>query len=302
MQNNNSFGSIQFIVLIILILIWIGSTHYILSKIPEKIVANMLLIEYDKVGWMENYVKINKIQKEQIKTWLKQYEAQNGQAQVIVPVADDSIVETNSDKELNEIENSIDEWSEVKYDAFKDVIDWSYILWNANAEISWVEYSDLECPFCKRLHESGTIEEVMKAYDWKVNFIFKQFPLSSHAQAPMEAEAALCAWDLGWSEKYYDFIKIVYLKSKTNWNSFTKKSISKLWASIGLDEDKLLSCINSGKFKSRANAEMSEGQNLFGITWTPGNVLINNKTGKWDKLPGAYPTSAFKEKIDSLLK
>jgi protein-disulfide isomerase len=37
----------------------------------------------------------------------------------------------------------------------------------------------------------------MKAYDGNVNFIFKQFPLGFHPQAPMEAEAALCAGDLG---------------------------------------------------------------------------------------------------------
>ena len=47
---------------------------------------------------------------------------------------------------------------------------------------------------------------------------------------------------------------------------------------------------------------MAEGRDMFGITGTPGNVLINNKTGDWDKLPGAYPTASFKEKIDVLLE
>jgi protein-disulfide isomerase len=38
-------------------------------------------------------------------------------------------------------------------------------LGNQDAEISFVEYSDLECPFCKKLHESGTIEQILKQYD-----------------------------------------------------------------------------------------------------------------------------------------
>jgi protein-disulfide isomerase len=118
----------------------------------------------------------------------------------------------------------------------------------------------------------------------------------------MEAEAALCAGDLGWKDKYYEFIKKTFDGSKTNGRSYTKESMAKLWGTIGLDETKLLSCITTWKFKDKAQKEMSEWQTLFGITWTPGNVLINNKTGKWDKLPGAYPTASFKEKIDSLLK
>jgi protein-disulfide isomerase len=276
----------QFITLIVLILVWIGSTHYVISRQTDNIVWKILAIEYDKVGWMENYVKINKIQKEQIIAWLKQYEAQNWQ--VKIPNA--------QSKAPSNI------WSKISKETITKIKDWAYILWNPDAEISFVEYSDLECPYCKKLHESWAIDEVIKTYNWKVNFIFKQFPLGFHKQAPMEAEAALCAWKLGGSEKYYEFINETFKNSKTNGRSYTKQSIAKLWLGIGLDEDKLLSCINSGQFKERASAETAEWQRLFGINWTPWNVLINNKTGKWDKLSWAHPAASFIQKIDSLLK
>jgi protein-disulfide isomerase len=70
---------------------------------------------------------------------------------------------------------------------------------------------------------------------------------------------------------------------------------------LWVDESSFRKCLDSGKFASRVQKETQEWQS-FWISGTPGNVLINNKTGKWDKLPGAYPTSAFKEKIDNLLK
>jgi len=277
----------QFIVLIALIVAGIWSTHYVISKIPEKVTKNMLAIEYDKVGWMENYVKINEIQKKQIVDGLKQYEAQNW--------------DVKAPTQAKQVAESIN--NEISLEVAKKVTsENTYVLWNKDAEITWVEYSDLECPFCKRLHESGTIEEVMKAYDWKINFVFKQFPLGFHKQAPMEAEAVLCAWELAWAKKYYEFIQKIYEGSEARWNSYTKESISKLWWTLWIPEKKLLSCIESGKFKDRAQAELKEGSSLFGITGTPGNVLINNKTGKWDKLPGAYPTASFKQKIDGLLK
>lgn len=177
----------------------------------------------------------------------------------------------------------------------------TYIYWNPDAEITWIEYSDLECPFCKKLHKAWTIEEILKMYDGNVNFVFKQFPLDFHAMAQMEAEALLCVWDLAWSDKYYEFITKIFDNSQTNGRSFTKDSISELWTSIWIDKNSLFSCIESGKFKQKALDEMSEWQS-FGIQWTPWNVLINNKTWKWDKLPWAYPTNSFKQKIDSLLQ
>ncbi|MDQ7009105.1 MAG: DsbA family protein [Candidatus Gracilibacteria bacterium] len=259
------------------------------SNVSQDVVAKMLAIEYDKVGGMENYVKITNITREQTIAGLKQYEAQGGAQPAAQPQANNapapsagSTISVEKAKEITQ----------------KD----TYILGNPDAEITWVEYSDLECPFCKRLHEAGTIEEVMKAYDGKVNFVFKQFPLGFHAQAQMEAEALLCAGDLNGTDKYYEFINKIFAGSKTNGRSYTKESISELGSTIGIDKTKLLSCITSGKFTEKAKAEMAEGQSLFGITGTPGNVLINNKTGKWDKLPGAYPTAAFKEKIDLLLQ
>ena len=285
MKKNNNSNLQQFIALVVLVLLGIGSTHYVVSKIPEKVTKNILEIEYNKVWWKENYEKINEIQKKQIVDGLKQYEAQNGQ--VKAPQAQQAPAPTNNKISLEQAKKVTNENT--------------YILGNPDAEITWVEYSDLECPFCKKLHQAWTIEEVMKAYDWKVNFVFKQFPLGFHKQAQMEAEALLCAGDLEWKDKYYEFISKIFDGSRTNGNSYSKETISELWGTIWIDKDKLLSCIESGKFNQQAKDEMAEWSNLFGITGTPGNVLINNKTGKWDKLPGAYPTASFKQKIDSLL-
>jgi protein-disulfide isomerase len=278
----------QFITLIVLILLWIGSTHYILSKLPEKITANMLAIEYDKVWWMENYVKLNKIQRDQAILFLKQYEAQNWQIQN----------QQLNQQEQNNNENKIS-LEQVKKITWENV----YILWNPDAEISWVEYSDLECPYCKKLHESWTIEKILKEYNWKVNFIFKQFPLTRiHPQAPMEAESALCVWELWWSQKYHDFIMKVYNGSQTNWKSYNLDTITKLAWEIWIDTKKFNECVKSWKYAQLAWEQLNEWNKIFWITWTPGNVLINNKTWKWDKLPWAYPYEAFKQKIDSLMK
>lgn len=280
----------HFIILVILVLLWIGSTHYAVTHQTDKVVGKMLAIEYDKVGWMENYVKINKIQKEQIIAWLKQYEAQNWK------------IDTNQAPQANNTVAPSNTWNKISLEQAKKVTNENtYILWNPDAEITWVEYSDLECPFCKKLHLSWTIDDIIKSYDWKVNFVFKQFPLNFHENAPKEAEWALCAWELGWSDKYYSYVNTIYERTRWNGRGFALDALVPLAKELWIDEDKFKTCLDSGKYTSRVQSETSEWQ-TFGISGTPWNVFINNKTGKWDKLPWAYPEASFKQKIDSLLK
>lgn len=276
------------------VMIWIITilATYMIVDIKTKSIANevvnkTLALEYEKVWGKINYEKINEIQKQQITEWLKQYDAQWWSP--------------TNDRNANV---QPPQWWEVSWETVKSVTSWEniYVLWNPDAEITWVEYSDLECPFCKKLHESWAIEEIMKQYDGKVNFVFKQFPLAFHKQAQMESEASLCVGELWWADKFYEFITEAFNWSKWNGESYTKESIAKLAWTIWVDEDQVLSCINSWKFTEEVKKQMDEGSSIFEITGTPWNVLINNKTGKWDKLPWAYPASAFKEKIDALLQ
>ncbi|MBP7841425.1 thioredoxin domain-containing protein [Patescibacteria group bacterium] len=72
----------------------------------------------------------------------------------------------------------------------------AYIEGNPNARLTVLEYSDLECPFCKRHHQNGTIAKLLKNYPDDVNHIFRQFPLNNiHPDAQKAAEATECAGD-----------------------------------------------------------------------------------------------------------
>lgn len=172
----------------------------------------------------------------------------------------------------------------------------TYVRGDESAEILWVEYSDLECPFCKRLHDSGAIKNLETKYGSKLAFVFKHYPLPFHPTAMPAAQAAECVGEAGGSKKYFAFIESIFAKGTPS-----QDVVDAVVKEVGLNTANIKKCVDSGKFKSRVDAHMSEGSTKFGVNGTPGNVLINTKTGKYEVVSGAQPETNFDAAITRLL-
>jgi len=173
----------------------------------------------------------------------------------------------------------------------------SYLKWNKDADITWVEYSDLECPFCAKFHNSGTIEEVMTKYGNKINKIFNHFPLDFHKNAQTWAEILECVGELSWSDTFYALAKESYSKENSTQTFLIDEAVK-----LKVDKTKLTTCLESHKYAEKVKNQMTRGSQSFWINGTPGNILINNKTGEYEILSGALPTQMFADVIDKLLK
>lgn len=79
-----------------------------------------------------------------------------------------------------------------------------------------LEYSDAECPFCIRLHD--TMKKIRTDYAGKISFVYRNFPLTQiHQHAQKEAEMITCAGKIGGAEAMYGFIdKVFDYKIKNN--------------------------------------------------------------------------------------
>ncbi len=154
-----------------------------------------------------------------------------------------------------------------------------------NAKVTIVEFSDFQCPFCSRVHD--TVEQVMEAYPGKVRLVFRQFPLEFHPKAPKAAEAALCAHEQGQFWQYHD----VLFK---NQNKLEEDDLKAHAASLGLDAAKFADCLSSGRMKKTIETDQEAGRKV-GVSGTPA-FFINGQP-----LSGAQPLSAFKEVIDQEL-
>lgn len=172
----------------------------------------------------------------------------------------------------------------------------TYVKGDKAAQILWIEYSDLECPFCKRLHDSGAIKNLEAKYGSKLALAFKHYPLPFHPQAMPAAQAAECVGEAGGSAKYFAFVESIFAKGTPS-----QDVIDAAVKEAGLNAATIKKCVDSGKFKARVDAHMAEGSSKFGVNGTPGNVLINTKTGKYEVVSGAQPEANFDAAIIRLM-
>jgi protein-disulfide isomerase len=150
-----------------------------------------------------------------------------------------------------------------------------HILGNPNAEVKIVEYSDTECPFCKRFHVS--MHSVIDSYgkDGKVAWVYRHFPLDSlHKKTRKEAQATECAAELGGNTSFWSMLDKIYTETTSN-DGLDPAQLPVFAKAIGLDVTKFNTCLSSGKMASVVDAQYQDGLKA-GARGTPYNVIVLN--------------------------
>lgn len=168
-----------------------------------------------------------------------------------------------------------------------------------SANVLLIEYSDLECPFCKRFHP--TAQQAVDEYKGQVAWVYRHFPLDQiHSKADKEAEATECAKEQAGDDGFWKMADKIYEVTPSN-NGLNLDDLPKLASQIGLDQNKFKACLDSGKYAQYVENDYQSGIKA-GINGTPGNILLDTKTGKTIPIPGAVPFETLKSSIDALLK
>ncbi len=174
-----------------------------------------------------------------------------------------------------------------------------HIYGSPDAVVSLIEYSDFECPFCKRFHP--TARKIVEAYDGKVNWVYRHFPLAFHNPgAQTQAEASECAAELGGNEAFWKYTDTIYERTTSNGNGFPIEGLFPLAREIGLDGNAFGDCLKERRYEARVTEDFEEGVRI-GIRGTPGNILLNNESGSVIPRAGAAPFDTMKQLIDRLL-
>ena len=171
---------------------------------------------------------------------------------------------------------------------------------NPEAPVKLVEYSDLECPFCKRFH--ATMQQVMDEYGKKgeVAWVYRHFPLDAlHSKARKEAEATECANELGGGVAFWNYMDRLFEVTPSN-NGLDIAQLPIIAQDIGLDRGTFQTCLDSGKFAERVADDLKDAQ-AAGGSGTPYSIVI---AANGEKFPvnGAQPYEEVKRIIELALQ
>jgi len=156
----------------------------------------------------------------------------------------------------------------------------------ANAPVTLVEFSDFQCPFC--IAATPQLDAVLKAYPSQVKLIFKQFPLDTHAQAPLAAAAALAAHKQG---KFWPMYDGLFAQK----GHLSRQGVLTLAGSIGLDMKRFQADLDSPEIKRAVEQDMSDGEHI-GVDSTP-TLFLNGQ-----RYNGPITLAALKPVLDKELK
>ncbi len=170
------------------------------------------------------------------------------------------------------------------------------IMGNKNAPITIVEFSDYQCPFCAR-HFSQTLPEIKKNFidNGKVNYVYRDFPLSFHYDATPAAIAAECFREQKGDAGYYLIHEKIFEGASSG--SIPMSSLEAYAEELGANMTSFKSCMSEQKYADEVQKDTTDGS-LNGINGTPGFIITNGTTAK--RLSGAQPYAAFKAAIESL--
>lgn len=153
--------------------------------------------------------------------------------------------------------------------------DW--IQGEIGAKLTFIEFSDTECPFCKGFHE--TMNEIAdERADSDVAWVYRHLPLTQiHSKAGLEAVALECAGELGGQDGFWNYTNQVYRETPSN-NGLNLDRLPEIATEQGLDLEAFEACLDNESKRDLVQSDVDDATNsakhLPGLG-TPYTILIS---------------------------
>ena len=152
-----------------------------------------------------------------------------------------------------------------------------------NAKVVIQEFSEFQCPYCKRANE--TVKQVVKNYGDKVKIVWRNVPLSFHKQAMPAAEAAMEAYDQKGDDGFWKYHDKLW-ESQSKPGGLERDNLEKIAQELGLNMTEFKEALDKREHKARIEADAAVA-NKAGIKGTPGFVI---KVPAWERRWTTCPT------------
>src|SRR3989344_1643226 len=180
----------------------------------------------------------------------------------------------------------------------KPVTEKDHIMGDINAPVKIVEYSDTECPYCKRFHY--TMKSIMESYGGRVVWVYRHFPIEQlhPVKARASAEALECANELGGNKAFWAYLDKLFEITPSN-NQLDLSLLPEIAKYVGLEKDKFNACLDSGRYANHVAQEAEEAISAGGAG-TPYTFVIAPHGRKFP-LVGAQSYEVISSLIDAAL-
>ena len=180
-------------------------------------------------------------------------------------------------------------------------IDGAPVLGAEDAIVTLVEFSDYDCPFCRR-HKDQVMPDLIRNFvdTGKLKYVMREFPLAMHPNAKGAAQAALCAGD---QDQYWQMHDMLF----ANQRNLTVENLKAFAVELGLHSTVFDTCLDDGKYAKQVSDDLTAGSRM-GITGTPAFVVgltdpkDPNKAKVTEFISGAQSLEKFSQVIEDLLK
>ena len=165
------------------------------------------------------------------------------------------------------------------------------------AKIAVVEFSDLQCPYCRQIHP--VLTKMVETYGTDVAWVYRHFPLESiHPRARISAHGSECAAELAGNDGFWKFIDGIFTYAGTT-DPFTDEGLNTFAVNAGVNVDAFKACQTSGKYNDKIDDYLDDASSS-GAQGTPDITVVNLKTGEAVHI-GADP-SILASVIEKMLK
>jgi protein-disulfide isomerase len=172
------------------------------------------------------------------------------------------------------------------------------IYGSMQAEFTLVEYSDLECSFCKRFH--ATPKALVDQSGGRINWEYQHYPLGFHNPvAEKAAHAAECVAEQAGNKAFWAFTGQWFERSAMNGQGYADTEL--LAQELGAKPEAFRECMASGKYKELIAKQVERGTAL-GVTGTPATVVVDNTTGRQLLVKGAQQPQALLQAMSQLME
>jgi protein-disulfide isomerase len=172
-------------------------------------------------------------------------------------------------------------------------------LGSEDAKVTVIEFSDYQCPFCRK-YWTESYPQLKEEYidTGKIKYVFRDFPLGFHPSATLASVAGNCVAEQKGNDGYFEFHDIAFseqAKQGQGTIQFTEDDVMSWVEQIdGIDKTKFDQCYNDPAQKAEVDADLAAGTQA-GVSGTP-SFFING-----EMLVGAQPYSVIKATIEKAL-